>query len=117
MKDKRRQQAGETLVEVLAAFAVLALFAALFLGSVRFSGRMLERSEEEETAAFRMLQALYAGEGQATPQPEETYTFVLPDGTQAFSITPPRQTMDLTVEQDGQSRQYTLRQFAGEEDR
>lgn len=114
MRAKLRQQSGETLAEVLVAFAVLALFATLFLGAVRFADRMNLATETEEETVTGILQSLYEGEGQVTQHPAEEYTFLTPDGTPAFSIQPPRQTVTLTVEEGGQERQYSFRRFAGE---
>lgn len=115
MKDKLRSQGGETLAEVLVAFAVLALFATLFLGAVRFVDRMLLAEQADDVSLVAVLRDLYDEEGQVTQQTAETYSFVTPEGTQAFSIAPPRRTVTVTVEENGRTRTYSFPQFAGEE--
>lgn len=103
-----RDEAGETLAEVLVSLALLSLFSALFLGAMRFSWKMADVTEEEETEVDEVIRSLYAQQGTVRQETEERYSFALPDGTEAFSIQVPRQEVDLPV----QGRQYEIRRFA-----
>lgn len=105
-----RDEAGETLAEVLVSLALLSLFSALFLGAVRFSWKMADVTESAETEAAEVLRALYAQQGTVRQEEEAHYSFVLPDGTEAFSIRTPRQEVRIPV----QGREYLIRRFAEE---
>lgn len=103
-----RDEAGETLAEVLVSLALLSLFSALFLGAVHFSWRMADVTEAEETEVAEAVRALYAQQGTVRQEEAARYSFVLPDGTEAFSVQVPRQAVSVPVE----GRQYLIRRFA-----
>lgn len=105
---------GETLVEVLVAFALLALFLAVWataqLAAGDFQRRADARSETFETLTEPLRGTGYAGAG-AEPNGTAHYEFYTGSGEPAFAVEAPRETV--TTSAGGET--HTFRRFTAPE--
>ena len=65
---KRRSNAGETLVETLAAVLIVGISTTLFLTFVMTSSNMNQAAKEKDDAVYAQLSAAETASGEAKPQ-------------------------------------------------
>lgn len=105
---------GETLVEVLVAFALLTLFLAVFAAARQTADNFLSRANARSEMAENLTEPL-RGTGyadmDATPDGTARYEFYNESGDPAFTVETPRETV--TVSAGGES--CTFRRFTAPE--
>lgn len=74
-----KNQRGETIVEVVAAFMLLMIFMAVFAASLRFARAMTVKTEALREAAYNRVAQLY-------PLNNEKVKWEAVEGTQSFSF-------------------------------
>lgn len=109
-----RSRRGETLVEVLTAFALLLLFLSGFAASLHTAAALQQRAADTRAAADACITALRppSGAPPAVPDGSAAYVFRAPDGSAAFTVEDVRRET-VTVPEDAEGdRRYTFHRFA-----
>lgn len=112
---KLRSRRGETLVELLVAFALLLLFVATFGGALRAAQGMQSRAETSREAAWRLIEPLRpvgAPCPGAADDGVRRYEFCGEDGQPAFTLELPCEAVTVS---DGEET-HTFRRFAAPAD-
>ena len=105
---------GETLVEVLTAFALLLLFLSGFAASLHTAAALQQRAADTRAAADACITALRppSGAPPAVPDGSAAYVFRGPDGAAAFTVEDVRRETVTAPEEAEGDRRYTFHRFA-----
>ena len=109
-----RNRRGETLVEVLTAFALLLLFLSGFAASLHTAAALQQRAADTRAAADACIAALRppSGAPPAVPDGSAAYVFRAPDGSAAFTVEDVRRETVTAPEEAEGDRRYTFHRFA-----
>lgn len=109
-----RSRRGETLVEVLTAFALLLLFLSGFAASLHTAAALQQRAADTRAAADACITALRppSGAPPAVPDGSAAYVFRGPDGAAAFTVEDVRRETVTAPEEAEGDRRYTFHRFA-----
>ena len=109
-----RSRRGETLVEVLTAFALLLLFLSGFAVSLHTAAALQQRAADTRAAADACIAALRppSGAPPAVPDGSAAYVFRAPDGSVAFTVEDVRRETVTAQEEAEGDRRYTFHRFA-----
>lgn len=81
-----KNQRGETIVEVVAAFMLLMIFMAVFAASLRFARAMTVKTETLREAAYNRVAQLYPLNNEKDESNNEKVKWEAVEGTQSFSF-------------------------------
>ena len=109
-----RSRRGETLVEVLTAFALLLLFLSGFAASLHTAAALQQRAADTRAAADACITPLRPPSGAPPPVPDGSaaYVFRGPDGAAAFTVEDVRRETVTAPEEAEGDRRYTFHRFA-----
>ena len=109
-----RSRRGETLVEVLTAFALLLLFLSGFAASLHTAAALQQRAADTRAAADACIAALRppSGAPPGVPDGSAAYVFRGPDGAAAFTVEDVRRETVTAPEEAEGDRRYTFYRFA-----
>lgn len=109
-----RSRRGETLVEVLTAFALLLLFLSGFAASLHTAAALQQRAADTRAAADACITALRppSGAPPAVTDGSAAYVFRGPDGAAAFTVEDVRRETVTAPEEAEGDRRYTFHRFA-----